>query len=104
MAGLNVDLLDKVKECLDDSEQTAQEIAEKSGLSVQVVRQAASILNAKGYAMTITGKPMRYRRTTPIIHERQIREDYQGGPQPYLRPGSYTPPEQRVYNYNRRED
>ena len=79
------------KSVLTDAPQTAQEIADKTGGSVVMVRQAMTALEKQGHAISMGARPIRYcaaKMPAKLGH----REEYRGEPKPYLRPGSYTPP------------
>ena len=82
-----------VKSVLTDTPLTAQEIADKTGGSVMMVRLAMAALEKQGYAISMGARPIRYcaaKMPAKLGH----REEYRGEPMPYLRPGSYSPPAQ----------
>jgi hypothetical protein len=70
---------------------TAQEIADKSGATVAVVRLAITTLEHKGKAMGVGERPIRY--CAPAKPAKFLdRGDYQAPSSTrYFRPGSYTP-------------
>ena len=78
------------KSVLTDAPQTAQEIADKTGGSVMMVRLAMAALEKQGYAISMGARPIRYCAAKMPAKLGQ-REEYRGEPKPYLRPGSYAP-------------
>jgi hypothetical protein len=84
-------LQSRIKNVLADAPMTAQEIADKTGATVAMVRLAMGALESHGHAISMGTRPIRYCATKPKakVH---ARGDYYGEPRPYLRPGSYSPP------------
>jgi biotin operon repressor len=81
-----------VKSVLTDTPLTAQEIADKTGGSIMMVRLAMPALEKQGYAISMGARPIRYCAAKIQTKSGQRhREEYRGEPKPYLRPGSYTP-------------
>ena len=81
------------KSVLTDAPQTAQEIADKTGGSIVMVRQAMTALEKQGHAISMGARPIRYcAAKIPAKPIQRHREEYRGEPKPYLRPGSYAPP------------
>lgn len=90
---VSIEIMTAVKDALDDSWQTAQEIADKLHIRPRNVQTALGNLSTKGLVETQGKKPIRYRR-----HEKpdigcwtDQSAEYRGEPKPYMRPGSYTP-------------
>ena len=84
-------VMQTIKQLLSDDPVTAADLAQKTGTTVPLVRAAISNLEAKGKAVSVGAKPVRYRVARKPV-SRYERGDYRGEPMPYLRPGSYTPP------------
>ena len=76
---------------------TAQEIADKSGATVAIVRQAMATLEHKGKVVSVGHRPVRY--CAPAKPAKILdRGDYQvPSTTRYFRPGSYTPPSERTF-------
>lgn len=76
---------------------TAQEMADKSGASVAIVRQVMATLEHNGKAMGVGERPIRY--CAPAKPAKALdRGDYQvPSSTRYFRPGSYTPPSERTF-------
>ena len=83
-------LQQRVKDVLTDEPLTAQEIAEKAGGTISMIRLALGTLEHNGQAISMGARPIRYCR--PKMPQKIERGEYTGEPRPYLRPGSYTPP------------
>ena len=78
---------------LTDAPQTTQEIADKTGGNVMMVRLAMAALEKQGHAISMGARPIRYcAAKIPAKPVQRHREEYRGEPKPYLRPGSYAPP------------
>ncbi|WP_414041498.1 helix-turn-helix domain-containing protein [Acidithiobacillus sp. M4-SHS-6] len=93
MSDFGIEIIAAVKDALDDSWQTAQEIADKLHIRPRNVQTALGNLSTKGLVETQGKKPIRYRR-----HEKpdigcwtHQHTEYKGEPMPYMRPGSYSP-------------
>jgi hypothetical protein len=84
-------VMQTIEQLLGDKPVTAAEVAKKTKATVPLVRAAIGNLEAKGKAVSVGAKPVRYRAARNPVR-RYEREDYRGEPMPYLRPGSYTPP------------
>ncbi|MBN6741108.1 hypothetical protein JKG47_11305 [Acidithiobacillus sp. MC6.1] len=83
-----------VKSVLTNTPLTAQEIADKTGSRVMMVRLAMAALEKQGHAISTGARPIRYcAAKIPVTSVQRQRGEYRGEPRPYLRPGSYTPPD-----------
>ncbi|OFA17002.1 hypothetical protein A4U49_04265 [Acidithiobacillus ferrivorans] len=85
-------------ECLLTTEPiTAQEIADKSGAAVALVRLAITTLEHKGKVVSVGHRPVRY--CAPAKPAKALdRGDYQvPSSTRYFRPGSYTPPSDETF-------
>ncbi|PKY11866.1 hypothetical protein B1757_02590 [Acidithiobacillus marinus] len=86
------EIIAAVNGALDDSWQSAQEIADKLQIRVFNVRAAISRLHNDGLVSSHGEKPIRYRlREKPDESGQETRPEYRGEPVPYMRQGSYTP-------------
>jgi predicted ArsR family transcriptional regulator len=76
---------------------TAQEIADKSGATVAVVRLAITTLEHKGKVVSVGNRPVRYCAPAKPAKAPE-RGDYQvQSSTRYFRPGSYTPPSEKTF-------
>ncbi len=81
---------------------TAQEIADKTGAAIAVVRLAITTLEYKGKVVSVGRRPIRYcapakpagckPAKAPESGDYQIRSSTR-----YFRPGSYTPPSEKTF-------
>ena len=84
-------VMQTIEQILSDNPVTAADLAKKTQATVPLVRAAIGNLEAKGKAVSIGAKPVRYCAARKPVR-RFEREDYRGEPMPYMRPGSYTSP------------
>lgn len=76
---------------------TAQEIANKTGATVAIVRQAITTLEHKGKVLSVGHRPVRYCAQAKPAKVPE-RGDYQvQSSTRYFRPGSYAPPSEKTF-------
>ena len=90
---LSREIVASVEGALDDSWQSAQEIADRLHIRATTVREALTRLEVSGKISTHGKKPICYRlREQAENSGSEFRSEYRGEPRPYMRPGSYSPP------------
>lgn len=90
---LSREIIASVEGALDDSWQSAQEIADRLHIRFLTAREALTRLEVSGKLRTQGKKPIRYRlRDQAENSGSENRSEYRGEPLPYMRPGSYAPP------------
>jgi len=91
---LSREIVALVEGAMDNSWQSAQEIADRLHIRPTTVREVITRLEVAGKLRTHGERPIRYglRGQQAENSGSENRSEYRGEPRPYMRPGSYVPP------------